>query len=418
MRAAPAFLCLSCLLLAPPSRAADPAPDDKLKSIERALSEGKQVQARYAKQAESLANELAGLRKSSVAAAEVVQQHEAALSEIEGQIADLAADEAKKSADLNRRRAQYDEVLMALQTLARHPPDALALSPGEPVDALRSALLLGAAIPQIEAKARDLRTELAALSELHERIAQKRGQLVAENAALEKQHAAMTVAIAKKASLQEQAMRGAAATDERLQALSGEAKDLHDLLDRLEAERRRVAEEQRHDAELLSRATTRPPRVGDQSAAPSVAWSADPGRPKGIRPFASAYGTMVTPVSGKLTRRFGENDDVGAASKGIVLTARPGGQVVAPFDGRVEFAGPFRGYGQILIIEHGDGYHSLLAGLDRIEGVVGQWVVAGEPVGSMPTGDRDAALYLELRHHGQPINPLPWLATREDKVSG
>jgi len=102
----------------------------------------------------------------------------------------------------------------------------------------------------------------------------------------------------------------------------------------------------------------------------------------------------------------------------LTIEARPGGQVVAPYDGRVEFAGPFRGYGQILIIEHGDGYHSLLAGLDRIDGAVGQRLAAGEPVGSMPPDGHGAALYLELRRHGQPINPLPWLATRDDKVSG
>jgi len=124
------------------------------------------------------------------------------------------------------------------------------------------------------------------------------------------------------------------------------------------------------------------------------------------------------PVVGKVTRRYGENDEYGAASKGIVIEARPGGQVVAPFDGRIEFAGPFRGYGQILIIEHGDGYHSLLAGLERIDGEVGQWLVAGEPVGVMPSDGPGAALYLELRRHEQPINPLPWLATRDDKVSG
>ncbi len=91
------------------------------------------------------------------------------------------------------------------------------------------------------------------------------------------------------------------------------------------------------------------------------------------------------PAVGKLKRRYGENDEYGAASKGIVIETRPGGQVVAPFDGRIEFAGPFRGYGQILIIEHGDGYHSLLAGLERIDGEVGQWLVAGEPVGIMPS---------------------------------
>jgi murein hydrolase activator len=407
-----ASLCLFSLLVARPSGAAEPAPGDKLKSVEQALEEGKAAQARYAKAAEALTSQLAALRKSGIAAAKAVQQHERALSEIEGQLADLAIEERTKSADLQRRGEQYQEILMALQVLARHPPEALALSPGEPVDALRSALLLGAAIPQIEAKAKALQAELASLTALRERIAQKRGQLVAENAGLAAEQAAVTAAIASKASLQEQAVRDAATTANRLRVLSGEAKDLRDLLDRLEDERRR-------DADLLAHAKTRAPRdEADASASPNVAWSADPRRPKDIRPFSAAHGAMIVPVVGKLTTRFGENDQFGTASKGIVLTTRPGGQVVAPFDGRIEFAGPFRGYGQILIIEHGDGYHSLLAGLERIDGVVGQWLVSGEPVGIMPNGDREAALYLELRRHSQPINPLPWLATRDDKVSG
>jgi septal ring factor EnvC (AmiA/AmiB activator) len=92
--------------------------------------------------------------------------------------------------------------------------------------------------------------------------------------------------------------------------------------------------------------------------------------------------------------------------------------VVAPWDGRVEFAGPFRGYGQILIIEHGDGYHSLLAGLERIDVAVGQALVAGEPVGVVKSGEGKPSLYLELRRHGQPIDPLPWLSLRDEKVTG
>src|SRR5260221_74033 len=154
-----------------------------------------------------------------------------------------------------------------------------------------------------------------------------------------------------------------------------------------------------------------------QDAAPAIAAAIDPARPKNLRAFAAARGAMVMPVAGRLKRRYGESDEFGAASKGILVLAPAGGRVVAPFDGRIEFAGPFRGYGQILIIEHGDGYHSLLAGLERIDGVVGQWLVSGEPVGIMPTGDRGAALYLELRRHGQPINPSPWLATPRDKAS-
>jgi len=109
----------------------------------------------------------------------------------------------------------------------------------------------------------------------------------------------------------------------------------------------------------------------------------------------------------------------GTQTKGITIGTRPGAQVVAPYDGQVVFSGPFRGYGPIVIIEHGGGYHSLLAGLHRIDTTDGSWVVAGEPVGIMDDGPEDTRrLYLELRRNGQPINPSPWIASREGKTSG
>jgi murein hydrolase activator len=435
-------LCLTIIIGARSSFAQDARPDETLKAVEKALDEGRQTQARYAKEAETLAAELGQLRDASVSAAQAVQAREAAIASIEEQFTLLAADEKDKVAALQERVRQYDDFLMALQRLARNPPEALALAPGEPVDAVRSALLLSAAIPQIEAKAKELQTEIAALAAARERTTEKRRQLVAENAALAKQQLALNAVIARKAALQEQAAQGADITTQRLQQLSAQAGDLRELIESIEAERQRRAEEQKQrDRELLAHAAMRAPRpvappaahrasrpddaplesapeATPQDAAPTVSAALDPARPKHLRPFSSARGSLVMPVAGKLKRRYGESDEFGAASKGILVLAPPGGQVVAPFDGRIEFAGPFRGYGQILIIEHGDGYHSLLAGLERIDGVVGQWLVAGEPVGIMPTGDRDAALYLELRRHGQPINPLPWLATSDDKVSG
>ena len=119
----------------------------------------------------------------------------------------------------------------------------------------------------------------------------------------------------------------------------------------------------------------------------------------------------------------------GVTRDGVWFETRPGAQVVAPYDGKIVYAGPFRGYGRILIIEHGGRYHSLLAGLERIDTVVGQWVLAGEPVGVMagateageqgtPSAGRTPKLYVELRRTGQPINPLPWLAQTGDKVRG
>ena len=132
-------------------------------------------------------------------------------------------------------------------------------------------------------------------------------------------------------------------------------------------------------------------------------------------------------MRGRLVKGFGD-EAAGLHERGITIAALPGAQVVAPYDGRVVFAGPFRGYGQLLIIAHGEGYHTLLAGMERIYATVGQWVLAGEPVGVMAAGDTRAAavsdktataprLYVELRQGGEPVDPLPWLAAGLRKVS-
>jgi septal ring factor EnvC (AmiA/AmiB activator) len=111
---------------------------------------------------------------------------------------------------------------------------------------------------------------------------------------------------------------------------------------------------------------------------------------------------------------------MGTRAKGLSFTTAPGARVVAPHGGHVVFAGPFRGYGRLLIIDHGEGYHTLLAGLGRIDVAVNQRLLAGEPIGIMAlSGKGNPRLYLELRRNGRPVNPLPWLAAKPtDKVSG
>jgi septal ring factor EnvC (AmiA/AmiB activator) len=117
-------------------------------------------------------------------------------------------------------------------------------------------------------------------------------------------------------------------------------------------------------------------------------------------------------------RKFGQANKYGLETRGLEIEARKGAQVVAPYDGQIVFAGPFRSYGQILIIRHRGGYHSLVAGLSRIYVVNKQWVLAGEPVGVMGGRTAGPRLYLEIRHKGRPINPLPWLAADKRKVNG
>ncbi|MFP6745052.1 MAG: peptidoglycan DD-metalloendopeptidase family protein, partial [Alphaproteobacteria bacterium] len=140
--------------------------------------------------------------------------------------------------------------------------------------------------------------------------------------------------------------------------------------------------------------------------------------PAVTRSIIEARGELPMPVRGRLQSLFGDTSN-GVKSKGISIVTRGGAQVVTPYDGEVVFAGPFRGYGQLLIIEHGKGYHTLLAGFSRIDSILGQWLLAGEPVGVMGWGSNGGpVLYIELRRDGVAINPLPWLAVSADKVSG
>jgi septal ring factor EnvC (AmiA/AmiB activator) len=415
-----------------PGRAAD-SPEQQLKSVNKALTESRRKDADLTKQAQKLATDLDTLRQNEVAAAKTAQHHEATLTALEDKLATLNAAETRKADELKRRGEQQTQLLMALTRLSRNPPEGLALAPGEPLDAVRSATLMGAAIPPIITAARTLRQEIDALALLRHDIGEAEARERAERDALSENQTRLAAMIARKTALQAQIQQGASDNNQRLLQLAAQATDLHQLIEKLDGERRereaeqqRQAEEQRR-AEAKQHEAEREARLGEPrpDAAPGAVEVMapapiipDPSKPKVVRPFAASRGLMVYPASGQLVLRYGENDDLGVASKGVTLETRPEARVVAPFDGRILFAGPFRGYGQILIIEHSDGYHSLLAGLDRIEGSVGQWLVAGEPVGTMPGGDARPRLYLELRHDGQPINPSPWLATRDEKVSG
>jgi septal ring factor EnvC (AmiA/AmiB activator) len=124
------------------------------------------------------------------------------------------------------------------------------------------------------------------------------------------------------------------------------------------------------------------------------------------------------PVVGRIVEGFGDPTQYGRESRGVTVETRPGAPVVAPRDGAVAFAGEFRGYGQLLILELGDGYHVLISGLSRIDAALGTQVRKGEPVGTVDEADGKSALYVELRRQGRPIDPVPWLAATTSKVSG
>ncbi len=388
-------MVLAWSLLSATAWGAEKPKDDagkRLEEVERALDEGRKRSRRLKRQADSLAGDVKRLGRQLVAAARTIQDHEAAVSSLEVRLARLGREEAEKTSGLSRRRGQFTRVMMALERLARIPPEALIVQPLSPSDTVRGAILLRAAVPEIERRVDWLRQELNGLAHARRQIDARRRELAAAAAALKAERGRLALLVAKKKILKQKARDRSRKAERRVKALAGEAKSLRELLARLDEERHASAARQVPDG---------PPPGGD------------------MRPISGARGKLPFPAVGRLVGRYGQAPKGGLKRKGISIQTRPGAQVVAPYDGRVVFADSFRGYGRLLIIDHGEGYHSLLAGLTRIDTVISQWVLAGEPVGVMGRpGKENPTLYVELRREGQPINPLPWLAARKGKVSG
>lgn len=355
---------------------------ERLRAIEAALEESRRQQQQLAADAERLAREFTALQTRLIAAAEQVLGMEAEVAAITARLDGLRAEERARAAAVDRQRRGLSGVLASLVHLARQPPLAVAADPARAVDVVHASLLLSAILPELKARASTASADLQAFRAIRGEIDAQRAELAAAGERLEAERAALAVLLDRKAGEREQSQAQQLAARERAARLGAEAADLRDLLGRLEDD-------------------------------------AGPIPPPGARSFEEARGRLPLPAQGRVTRSWGEPDAQGLPARGLSLAVVPDAQIVAPFDGRIVFAGPFRSYGQLLIIAHGGGYHSLIAGLSRIDGFVGQWLLAGEPVGRAgePAGragddDGDSAIYVELRLHGEPINPLPWLAAR------
>jgi septal ring factor EnvC (AmiA/AmiB activator) len=349
--------------------------------------------------------QLDALRQQSIDAARAVQQRERTLGALDLAMTLMTRGVEEKNQELAQTRKAQEELLGGLERLARAPPEALAFAPEGPVERVRSGILIAAAVPALSAEARELTGDLAALARVRAQINTRRKDLDDARAALTKARDALAQLVTRRSTLIGQLLhdKGRAAESSKL---GSEASDAADLIKRADA-----AIDQR-DKDLLIQAATTGPIV--KKNAPSL----DPTKPKTLRALDAPDARMLWPVAGQPTLRFGESDKAGKPSQGLTLQAMADGVVAAPYDGRVDYVGPFHDYGLILIIRHSDGYHSLLAGLGHADVTTGQWLVAGEPVGTLPdAGDKNtgASLYLEVRNDGRPIDPQTRLVSRDQK---
>lgn len=380
-----------------------------LNRLEGEIKTQRSREAELTRKSQTLAAELTELRQRAIGAARATQDSESLLTRLERKLRETQDDLRQQEEALAERRQQIGGTLIALERLSRNPPRALLLSPNKPMDVVRQAMLLRTSLPIIQDRAETLREGVAELAATRDDIDRQLEELKGASDLYTDQRGMLDGLIDRKADLLQDTETERKRTAQRLKRLTREAETLKDLFARLEAERPApppAAPAESGHAEAL------PAPKEEQTAALTAP------RPNALRQFP-VQGPITLPVRGELSRQYGENTPYGNTAKGITIETRAAARVVAPYDGKVVFAGPFRGYGQILIIEHGGGYHTLLSGMERVDTSVGQWLLAGEPVGVMAKpGGANPRLYFELRREGQPINPLPWFAEYRGRERG
>jgi septal ring factor EnvC (AmiA/AmiB activator) len=346
---------------------------------------------------------------------------ETRISDAEARLLPLDSREQRIRNSLDSRRSEIVEVLAALQRAGRRSPPALLIRPEDALQSLRTAMLLGSVVPELRARAAILAGDLNELVTVRRTIATERDRLAGDRDKLRDDQSRLAALIDERQRQQSAIEKDMETEGARAIALSRQVDNLQGLITRME-----------QDLKTAAKAATSASLQGapaSPSGKPDLTALKNPARLSPAIAFASAKGLFAMPVNGVKIREFGGSNGAGGAEKGISLATRPGAQVTTPCDGWVVYAGPFRSYGQLLILNAGGGYHVLIAGMERISVNIGQFVLTGEPVATMGTRSQVASilatnasqpvLYIEFRKDGTPIDPGPWWAANEgEKVRG
>jgi septal ring factor EnvC (AmiA/AmiB activator) len=404
-----------------------PSPD-AIKQREQELEAARAQQKSAAELQEKLKADIAAigqdrskLNQQLIDIAARVRGVETRIGDAEARLRPLDVREQQIRSSLDSRRSEIVEVLAALQRAGRRAPPALLVRPEDALQSLRTSMLLGSVVPEMRAQAERLVGDLSELIGLRKTIATERDQLAVDRDKIKGDQVQLASLVEERQRKQSAIEKDLEAEGARALALARQADSLQGLIAKMEQDLKSAAKA----AQIASLQGT-PAALNGK---PNLKALKDPGRLSPAIAFASAKGLFALPVNGVKIREFGGSDGVGGVEKGISLATRAGAQVTTPCDGWVVYAGPFRSYGQLLILNAGGGYHVLIAGMERISVNIGQFVLTGEPVATMGTTSQVASiiaanasqpvLYIEFRKDGTPIDPGPWWAANEgEKVRG
>ncbi|WP_371311901.1 murein hydrolase activator EnvC family protein [Pseudovibrio flavus] len=395
--------------------------EQELLELTRNISISEEKRAQIERDIRAIDRDRESLNAALIRTGERMKRLEDQLAATESRLKRHRVNEDSVRKSLHARRGTLIEVLVALQRLGHRPPPALAVRPQDALGAVRTAILLNAVMPEVRIEAEALASDLSELTRLREEIETERNRVKTGATELAEEQQRVELLLAEKRSQREQSDALLLAERTRAEELAAKATSLKELIATLEGE----IESARGAAEAARQAEEA--RIA--SGTPLDPYS-DPGRLKPEISFVDAKGLLPLPVSGTLMQDYGVADGFGNTTNGQTFVTRANAQITSPTDGWVVFAGKFRSYGQLIILNAGEGYHVLLAGMDDISVELGQFILAGEPVAKMgetriasaanlSLSSEQPVLYVEFRKDGTAIDPKAWWSFAEnEKVRG
>ena len=372
---------ISLLLLLAPVANAQNAND--LELLTKKEQDAREKSAKLESERETVRQDISKLKQELSKTAREVQSIAADLTSLENQTSELTQRAETLRANIASDKAHHTELLAALQRLEASPPPTLALSPRDARKAAAAGALITTLSERLKERAEALALNLTALDVTQTQLTLKQAELKTTQNQLSRRKTDVESGLSEKNQLEARLSDERAVAAKEADRLAAESKSLVDLIAKLEAE-------------AIAVVPRKKPKRGTSSPRPVTL-------PKGTKRFAEAKGGLIRLVSGQIIKKFGRGE------KGLTISGRSNGQVIAPYAGRVEFSGPFKNYDNVIILNVGDGYFVLLTGLKRLNVAAGDSVNRGEPVGVLPA-QSDAEIYIELRRNGSPIDPTPWLA--------
>jgi septal ring factor EnvC (AmiA/AmiB activator) len=366
------------LLLLVPAFAQAEGESEKLKKLEASIEASQQKTKALSGALTKEQSQLGELQEQSRAIAAQMQQAEMRLDDREKSLATVRGELAIASRAYAQRQGEYSATVRSLLRMRQLPVSAILSRPEDMQQLMQTAAAMEVTTEALARHAADLKARVALLEALQKRAENAQNALSSEQKRWQSTQASLSKQVAARQAMIRRLQSDYTREQARVEALSQEAKSVQELIDKLQTEQR---------------ASARAP----------------------LKPMTRNAGSLRAPVAGSVLHRFGERKNDNETFRGMVFRTRPYGTVVAPYDGEVVFTGPFRDYGDMVLIRHGNGYISLLAGLGKIEVALNQDVKAGEPLGNMGgTGGQE--LYVELREKSKPIDPARWFAKLGSKL--